>query len=93
LRIVTEKRIREYTEKEPASRDAMNRWIGVIQCSGWRNPGQLKTTFATASFVGGLTVFNVAGNKYRLVAFIHYRKQIVYVKRIGTHQEYDTWEL
>jgi mRNA interferase HigB len=38
-------------------------------------------------------VFNVGGNKYRIEAFVHYRRQIVYIKRIGTHEEYDTWDL
>ena len=41
----------------------------------------------------GKTVFDVGGNKYRIAAFVHYRKQIVYVKRIGTHKEYDKWDL
>jgi mRNA interferase HigB len=45
------------------------------------------------SFVGGLAVFNVGGNKYRVLAFVHYRKQIVYIKEIGTHQEFDKWDL
>jgi mRNA interferase HigB len=48
--------------------------------------------FASASFVGDLTVFNVGGNKYRIAAFIHFRQQ-VYVKRIRSHKEYDEWDL
>ena len=38
-------------------------------------------------------MFNVGGNKYRIGTFIHYRKQIVYIKTIGTHKEYDKWDL
>jgi mRNA interferase HigB len=53
----------------------------------------LKATFASASFIGDLTVFNVGGKKYRIAAFVHYRKQIVYIKRIGPHREYDEWDL
>jgi mRNA interferase HigB len=93
LRIVTEKRIREFIQREPRSSDAVWRWADAIESSNWRNPGELKATFAGASFVGDLTVFNVGGNNYRIVAFVHYRKQIVYVKRIGTHREYDKWDL
>ena len=48
---------------------------------------------SSASLVGELTVFNVGDNKYRIAAFVHYARQIVYIKRIGTHGEYDTWEL
>ena len=93
MRIVTEKRIREFIEREPRCSDVMWRWADAIESSNWRNPGDLKASFAAASFVGDLTVFNVGGNNYRIVAFVHYRKQIVYVKRIGTHKEYDKWDL
>jgi mRNA interferase HigB len=91
--IVTEKRIREFIEREPRSADAMWRWADAIESSNWRNPGDLRATFQAASFVGDLTVFNVGGNNYRIMAFVHFRKQIVYVKRIGTHKEYDKWDL
>lgn len=53
----------------------------------------MKQTFASASFVGELTIFNAGGNKYRIATFVHYAKQIIYIKRIGTHQEYDKWGL
>lgn len=59
----------------------------------WRNPAELKGTFASASFFGSLTVFNAGANKYRIAAFVHYRKQIVYIKEIAVHEEYDKWDL
>lgn len=93
MRIVTEKKIREFIEREPRSSGVMWRWVDTIESSSWRSPAGLKATFAVASFVGDLTVFNVGGNNYRVVAFVHYRKQIVYVKKIGTHKEYDKWDL
>ena len=93
MRIVTERRIREFIEREPQSTDAIWHWAGAIESADWSNPGDLKATFASASFVGDLTIFNVGGNKYRIAAFVHNRKQIVYIKRIGTHEEYDKWEL
>ena len=68
-------------------------WADAIESSTWLNPGELKAAFASASFIGDLTVFNVGGNKYRIATFVHHRKQIVYVKRIGTHEEYDKWKL
>jgi mRNA interferase HigB len=92
LRIVTEKRIREF-EREPRSSDVMWHWSDAIESATWRNPGDLKGTFASVSFVGDLAVFNVGGNKYRIATFVHYRKQIVYIKRIGTHVEYNKWDL
>jgi len=87
--------IREFIGREPRSAEAMLRWVDAIESASFRNPGDLKRTFASASasFVGGLTVFNAGGNKYRIAAFVHYPKQILYVKRIGTHEEYDKWDL
>jgi mRNA interferase HigB len=93
LRVVTEKRIRDFIEREPRSADAMWQWVDAIEAANWRNPGDLKRTFASASFIGDLTVFNVGGNKYRIAAFVHYRKRIVFIKRIGAHKEYDKWDL
>jgi mRNA interferase HigB len=93
LRVVTEKRIRDFIEREPRSADAMWQWVDAIEATNWRNPGDLKRTFASASFIGDLTVFNVGGNKYRIAAFVHSRKRIVFIKRIGAHKEYDKWDL
>ena len=93
LRIVTERRIQEFIEQEPRSVGAMRQWANAIESGSWSNTGELKRTFASASFVGDLTIFNVGGNKYRIAAFVHYAKQIVYIKRIGTHKEYDRWDL
>jgi mRNA interferase HigB len=93
VRIVTERRIREFVDKDLRAADAMWRWVDAVESSYWLNPSELKLTFSSASFVGDLTVFNVGGNKYRIAAFVHYRKQIVYIKRVGTHEEYNKWEL
>jgi mRNA interferase HigB len=93
VRIVTERRIREFIEREPRSAEAMWRWADAVDSARWGNPGDLKAMFASASFVGDLTVFNISGNRYRIGAFVHYRKQIVYIKRIGTHEEYSKWDL
>lgn len=73
--------------------DAVWRWVNAVESASWRNPGDLKAPSGSVSFVGDLAVFNVGGNKYRIAAFGHYRKQIVYIKRVGAHEEYDTWDL
>jgi mRNA interferase HigB len=90
---VSERRIREFIAREPRAAHAMWRWAEVVESAAWRTPADLKATFASASLTGDLTVFDVGGNKYRIAAFVHYRKQILFVKRIGVHEEYDKWEL
>lgn len=49
----------------------------------------LRKTFASADYVGGLTVFNIGGNKYRLMASIHYNRRKVYIRAVLTHEQYD----
>jgi mRNA interferase HigB len=93
VRIVSEKRIRDFIQREPHAAAALWRWADAVESAGWRHPADLKAMLAPASFVGDLTVFNVGGNKYRIAAFVHYRKQIVFIKNIGTHEEYDKWDL
>ena len=90
---MSEKRIREFIERDPRSAEAIWRWADTVESATWRNPGDLKAMFASASFVGELTVFNIGGNRYRIEVFDHYRKQIVYINRIGAHEEYDKWDL
>ncbi|MGI8744995.1 MAG: type II toxin-antitoxin system HigB family toxin [Bryobacteraceae bacterium] len=48
-------------------------WADAVESSTWRNPGDLKATFASASFVSDLTAFNIGGNKFRIATFVHYR--------------------
>jgi mRNA interferase HigB len=93
VRIVSEKAIRAFIQKEPRSAKALWLWADVIRAGSWKDPADLRGTFSSASFVGDLTIFNVGGNKYRIAAYMHYSRQIVYVKQIGTHQDYDTWKL
>ena len=93
MRVVSEKRILEFIALEPRAAGAIWRWVDVVESAAWRNPGDLKAAVASASFIGVLTVFDVGGNKYRIAGFVHYRRQIVYIKRIGAHEEYDKWDL
>ncbi|MBK1837863.1 type II toxin-antitoxin system HigB family toxin [Azospirillum sp. YIM B02556] len=67
----------------------MTDWFNVVRNVDWADTAALKAQFRSASFVGDRVVFNIAGNKYRLVAGIDYRYRTVYVKWVGTHREYD----
>ncbi|MGA2577907.1 MAG: type II toxin-antitoxin system HigB family toxin [Bryobacteraceae bacterium] len=81
--------MREFGKRFPEAAEPLKRWANAFQAAEWNGPGALKAGFGSADFAGDLTVFNVGGNKYRLTAFVHYRRQIVHIKRILTHEEYD----
>ena len=89
MRIVSEKRLRECSKLYPKAGTPLTNWAEVVERSAWANPADLRRTFASADVVGELTVFNIGGNNYRLIAYVHYRRQIVFVKHVLTHEEYD----
>lgn len=64
-------------------------WYAIAKEAQWQNFAQVKEQFRSASAVGDRTVFNIAGNKYRLVTYINYDFYTVYVRFVGNHAEYD----
>jgi mRNA interferase HigB len=64
-------------------------WYGVLKKNNYRNFAELRRDFPHADQVGGLTVFNISGNKARLIAAIHYNRHKVYIRAVLTHAEYD----
>lgn len=81
--------------KHPDSRSSLLAWYKIIQSCDFASFGELRKTFASADQVKGLTVFNISGNKYRLIAAIHCNRGKIYIRHILTHAEYDLgkWKL
>lgn len=90
MHVITWKQCLEFGKKHKDAMPHLRAWRSVVQGSRWANPAQMKEQFRNASIVGDWrTVFNIAGNKYRLVADVRYDLGRVYVRRIMTHEEYD----
>ncbi len=89
MRIVSERRVKEFGEKYPDAALALANWKRAVRAANWANQADVKAQFHDSDLVGEKTVFNVANNRYRLVAFISFRTQILYVKHILSHKEYD----
>jgi mRNA interferase HigB len=62
---------------------------GIVKETEYDSFNELKQHFRSADYVDGLVVFNISGNKYRLIAAIHFNRKKVYIRHILTHQEYD----
>lgn len=76
---------------QKAVKAALDAWFHEAQRAKWRNSAEVKRSYATASIVtADRVVFNIKGNDYRLVTAIDYRRQIVFIKWLGTHRDYDT---
>ena len=78
-----------FSEKHPDCASALDSWYRVVKHTRFTSFAELRRTFPNADQVGNLTVFNIGGNKARLVAAVHYRAQRVYIRDVLTHKEYD----
>jgi mRNA interferase HigB len=77
-------------ESQKAVKSALEAWFHDVRRAQWRNPAELKRSHGTASIVStDRVVFNIKGNDYRMVTTIDYRRQIVFIKWLGTHRNYD----
>ena len=90
MHAITRKRLNEFAEKYPATRSALAHWYQLMKRGTFRSVAHLRETFPSADLVGKLTVFDIGGNKVRLIAALHYNRQKVYIRAVLTHTEYDT---
>ena len=79
----------EFSKDHFESKTSLENWYRVVNKSEFSNFAELKRAFPSADQVDNMTVFNVSGNKFRLIVAIHYNRQIVYIRHILTHAEYD----
>jgi mRNA interferase HigB len=90
MRIFTEQRLKEYAEAHPESKVALQDWVATVKKSHWTCFADIKNTYNSVDSVGNQHyVFNIKGNDYRLIVVIKFTIQFVYIRFIGTHQEYD----
>jgi len=90
MRIVTYKKIQTFSANYTDSLKALNFWYHTVTKKEWNTFSDLKKDFNSADYVGNhRVVFNIKGNKYRLVAIVSFNAKKVYIRFIGTHKEYD----
>ena len=89
MNVISFRRIREFTSSHQDARSSLKAWFTTAKKSRWRNFAEVKQVYPTADIVARYTVFNIKGNKYRLVTRIVYRSQTVFIVAIMTHAEYD----
>lgn len=89
MRIIGKAAINEFCQRQKDAVEPLLPWHAIAKRAKWKHLADVRADFADADAVGGFTVFNIAGNKYRLIAVIQYRWSIVYIRQILTHAEYD----
>lgn len=89
MHIITRKRILDFAKRYPECSNALDAWYRIMKHTNFKNFAELRSVFPSADQVGGLTVFNIGGNKVRLIAAVHYNTQRLYIRYVLTHKEYD----
>lgn len=90
MKVVSRKTLREFYEKYRDSESSLEAWFQEVSKAEWQTPDDIKKRYASASIVGGnRVVFNIKGNTYRLVVSVSYTYSAVYIKFVGSHEDYD----
>ncbi|MDE2887209.1 MAG: type II toxin-antitoxin system HigB family toxin [Gemmatimonadota bacterium] len=88
MHVISRKALRLFWLKHPDSEEPLSRWFKIMRRTQFINFGSLRRTFPSSDKVGELVVFNIGGNKYRLIASIHFNRGKVYIRQVLTHGEY-----
>lgn len=88
MRIISEKTIRKYYEKNSKSETVMREWIQIVRIADWKSFISLKNTFNHADIFKNCVIFDVGGNKWRIIGKVEYQKHLIFIKRVLTHDEY-----
>ena len=91
VRILSRKTLREFWERHPDAEQSLLAWYYDVKHANWQSPADIKEVYRNASFLAhNRVVFNIKGNKYRLITAVQYDFGIVFIRFIGTHKQYDT---
>ena len=91
MHVISRKALVEFWKVHPPAKGPMSAWFKVVDTALFPNFAAVKAAFNSADKVGGLTVFNVGGDGYRVVASIHFNRRKLYIRHVLTHAEYDRW--
>lgn len=90
MRIIAKKPLRVFWERHADAEQALKAWYHDAKQANWKSPSDIRQTYVTASVLANnRVVFNIRGNSYRLIVAINYDFGVVYIRFIGTHQEYN----
>lgn len=89
VHVITRKRIREFAKTHREAEEPLRVWYAIMSNTDFRSFAELKQVFSSVDKVWKFTVFDIGGNKFRLIAAIHYNRKKVYIRHVLTHAEYD----
>jgi mRNA interferase HigB len=93
MHVISRRRLLLFGADHADAVDPLDRWYRIAKKATWANFAELRSDFGSADLASGHTIFNIAGNKYRLVATVYHDTQVLLVRGIYTHKEYDDLDL
>ena len=89
MRLIALSTLKAFWERHPDVEQPLLSWHEQVKHSDWQTPAEVKADFGSASILqNSRVVFNLAGNKYRLVTWINYPYRVIYIRFVGTHRDY-----
>ena len=90
MRVIAKKTLREFWEKHADCEEQLKSWYHEAESANWKSPNDIKTNYPSASILAdNRVVFNIKGNKYRLIVKINYDYEVTWIRFVGTHAQYD----
>jgi mRNA interferase HigB len=89
MHVISKKKLRAFWARYPKAKSPLEAWYQIVKHAEWATLADVRKTFSTADQVGRFVVFNIGGNKYRLIAVIHFNRAKLFVRHVLTHAEYD----
>jgi len=90
MRVIAKSTLRDFWEIHRDAEQTLRTWYADVEAATWRTPMEIKAQFGNASVVGdNRVVFNIRGNKYRVVVRFNYAWQVAYIRFVGTHEQYN----
>jgi mRNA interferase HigB len=90
MRIVALGTLRDFWLEHPDAEVPLRSWYALASRAQWSNPADVRTAYRTASFIAGnRVVFDIGGNRFRLVVAVHYNRRALFIRFVGSHAEYD----
>ncbi len=94
MRLLGKPTLHDFKEKHADAQQQIDSWEKEVEEAEWETPNELKCRYPKASILKDRhIVFDLCKNKYRLLVQINYKNQIILIKKIGTHKEYDKWNI
>jgi mRNA interferase HigB len=91
MRVISRRALRDFWEIHPQAKAPLCAWCRIVEHGSFSDFNTLKATFGAADYVAPYTLFNVGGNRFRVVAVIHYDRRRIYIRHVFTHADYDRW--